>query len=411
MYTSTFDQKSLSEQIYKADFKKSPNLQSDQYRTQILSMAENIAKAGIPEKPLLQLNRAGRVVYQINDLPTNLVLRKAARNIRVLLKIKQGNRHEIIRRIKLLCAEEHPYKLARLDVRRFYESIDQKGLLELVKRRLKTTPSTCFVVKSLLKECNDQGITGVPAGVAVSAQLAELYLSDFDRNVISELSPYYYARYVDDIVMILPDKTNMVAIKEVAEELLPLNLKFGDQKCKVIDIPWLKHASNTIDKKFNYLGFEFTIKKIAIANNNKTMKREVQLDIAATKIRKRKTRLVKSILQFGHDGNFVDLRDRIRIITCNYKFFDRRDGMIRSAGLRHSYGLIDLPAMSIEDLDEFRLKLICSKTFMKGRNNQLSLRQKRELVKLSFRDGFQKDIRYNFAPDRLTELMECWKYA
>src|SRR5690606_21804347 len=45
----------------------------------------------------------------------------------------------------------------------------------------------------------------LPIGLLSSGVLANYYLTDFDKNIKKSLSPAYYGRYVDDIMMVLTD--------------------------------------------------------------------------------------------------------------------------------------------------------------------------------------------------------------
>jgi hypothetical protein len=53
--------------------------------------------------------------------------------------------------------------------------------------------------------------TGIPIGLCTSPLIANWYLRNFDKAVITRVRPAYYGRYVDDILMVLPapkDLTN-----------------------------------------------------------------------------------------------------------------------------------------------------------------------------------------------------------
>ena len=279
MYSCAFDQMSLSKLVCEADFQEYPNLKLARNRNRILKTAENIAKNGIPKEPLAVSLQAGEKIYNINDPSTSLVLRKAAENINNVLKVKRNERNEIIRRLELLCAEYHEYSLARLCIKNIYEHIDQQALIKCVRARLMTTPSTCFVVESFLQKCLDQKIIGIPNGIVISELLVELFLSDFDRNLVTKLSPYYVARYSEDIVMVLPFEADGSAIIHMVQKLLPPDLKLDNQKCQAIKVPRLKDRGNQTHK-FTFLEHEITIGRQAGERNQKKSRREVQINVA-----------------------------------------------------------------------------------------------------------------------------------
>ena len=49
--------------------------------------------------------------------------------------------------------------------------------------------------------------SGVPRGFGVSAYLSELYMREIDNEIKALPDVIYYARYVDDIVIIFSPKT------------------------------------------------------------------------------------------------------------------------------------------------------------------------------------------------------------
>jgi len=122
---------------------------------------------------------------------------------------------------------------------------------------------------------------------------------------------------------------------------------------------------------------------------------------------------VKSLLQYLADGKFEDLRDRVRILTCGYQFFDERQQKKRSAGLQHTYNLIENDAPALAELDRFFSGMVLCRSGSVGGRLDLTLanRQRKELLKYSFVSGFKNRIHFRFSADRLAYLMECWKYA
>ena len=119
------------------------------------------------------------------------------------------------------------YQFLKTDIKGFYENIDHKILLEILKTKItdkrvisliekaiKTpTFSSSFPKKERENTINHKGI---PQGLAISNILAELYLSDMDEYM-NKVVPFY-SRYVDDIMIILPRKAN--EMKAVLRKIL-----------------------------------------------------------------------------------------------------------------------------------------------------------------------------------------------
>lgn len=192
MYDPTFGSAALARHLSKSDFKKRPALQNESHKKAVIDQAVATARNGFASLPLTPNDLAGRTVYQVDDLASDLVLRKAAQNIRMITGTKQSNRMEIARRLKLFCEEGMPFTIVKMDIKSFYPSIDQDALYCQIKRRLLTAPSTRSVLGSLIDQCKANSVPGLPPGLAISAELSEFYMQDFDRNVREALEAFQH---------------------------------------------------------------------------------------------------------------------------------------------------------------------------------------------------------------------------
>lgn len=121
---------------------------------------------------------------------------------------------------------------------------------------------------------------GIPQGLPISALLANLYLLDFDRNIVNELVDQkgcYYSRYSDDIVIlchkeIMYDvecfvyeemKKCLVSISEEKTEKFVFKLEGGTIKSFK-----LVNGEEKENLPFIYLGFEFYGNKTLIKSTN-----------------------------------------------------------------------------------------------------------------------------------------------
>lgn len=410
MYDPTFGSASLARQLNKNDFLKQPALKSDAHKQSVIAQAVSTARNGFASLPLTPNNLAGRTIFQVNDLASDLVLRKAAQNIRRITASKQASRIEIIRRLKLFCEEGMPFAVAKMDIKSFYPSVDQDALLRQLNARLVTAPSTRSVISSLVDQCKSSSVDGLPPGLAISAELSEFYMQDFDRRMRGSLGAHYFARYVDDIIIVLPELDSPKNLKDRIETALPKGLKLNFSKSKIFVFGNAKVNSPAIEHSFDYLGFKFSVFQ---TNKKRPYFRRVDLDIAKSKVNKNKTRIVKSLLQYLSDGNFQDLRDRVRILTCGYQFFDERSEKKRSAGLQHTYSLVDSEAPALIELDRFFAGIVLCRSGAIGGRLALTLTncERKELLRYSFVRGMANRIHFRFNADRLAHLMECWKYA
>lgn len=336
MYNPTFGPKSLDRQILKSDFKanKSLNLDDPKAREVLVQEAVKLAKAGFTSFNLNSSDIAGRKVYTLTHFPTQLVLRKATENLSKISRAKQANRLDIIQRLALFCREGLPFCVAKFDIEQFYQSIDHSELRAMLQRRLSTAPSTKVVLDAFIDSCSRLGIEGLPAGLSISATLAEMYMQDFDNSMKLESETSYYARYVDDIIIIRPPLENEKFFESRVVDRLPIGLHLNQEKTKFYKFSESLEKEPKTEHKFSYLGFSFEVSEIG--KKIKPHQRSVLIDISPSKVNKLKTRLIKSVLQFKVDHNYDDLRDRLRLICGNYKFYDYRKSRTRFAGISHT---------------------------------------------------------------------------
>ncbi len=111
----------------------------------------------------------------------------------------------------------------KLDVKKFYPSVDHQILKQLLRRKFKDTD-----LLWLLDEIIDSA-HGIPIGNYLSQYFANFYLSFFDHWIKEELKVKYYFRYADDIVILHADKSELhrilAEIKIHFSEKLNLKLK------------------------------------------------------------------------------------------------------------------------------------------------------------------------------------------
>lgn len=119
---------------------------------------------------------------------------------------------------------EHTKYCLKLDIRKFYPSINHDILKQIIRKKIK-----CKNTLSLLDEIIDSCPIGVPIGNYLSQYFANLYLSDFDKWCLKYVK--YYYRYADDIVILHHDKQFLhnlfIAIKFYIHLNLDLEIK-GD---------------------------------------------------------------------------------------------------------------------------------------------------------------------------------------
>lgn len=88
----------------------------------------------------------------------------------------------------------------KMDINKFYPSVDNEVLKSLLRKKVKDTK-----VLSLLDRIIDKE-KGLPIGNLLSQVFGNLYLSYFDHFCKEELGAKYYFRYCDDVVVLSDSK-------------------------------------------------------------------------------------------------------------------------------------------------------------------------------------------------------------
>lgn len=229
-------------------------------RTEI-TVAYNLVVHGKYHVMLREVEAKGKEAYAVGDMPSMLISKFIALEIRNQYQLRPANRDEVVEELRVLLDNPMPKILIRSDIHHFYECIDQQRLLERIEEDDYLTVTSVRYLRKFFYEynqlTNNQEHKGIPRGLSFSPALAEIYLREFDRKVKSINGLYFYKRYVDDIVLLVNPKKISIddcwdAIQEVAESL-SLTLHEDDEKIVKIHLP----TNDGEPFSFNYLGYQF----------------------------------------------------------------------------------------------------------------------------------------------------------
>jgi len=140
----------------------------------------------------------------------------------------------------------------KCDVKKFFASINQQILLEILKRKIKDDDYIGLLRKIIDSFHSDRTTDisnkkGIPIGNLTSQYFANVYLNDLDQFVKQKLKVKYYVRYADDFVILSCDKLYL-------ENLLPSIQLFLKEKLDLIVHPdkiFFKKFSSGVD----FLGY------------------------------------------------------------------------------------------------------------------------------------------------------------
>lgn len=254
----------------------------------------------------LEVIDAGRIntrkIFRIRESFESFVITKQVEAVLRDLHSTQGmSRHDIAKCIKVALNQPYDVKLLKIDIEKYFDNIDPQICINKLKEnsenRRPIDPITLQLIENILKQyqllCPDSN-TGIPQGIGISNQLAQIYLSEFDESWRRDTDVAFYARYVDDIIIIFNSKHVELGNKiETAKELLKgINLTINEEKTqqKKIVSCIRKNNQELSEEWFNYLGYRFGYE----CYNNAKGKQKIVIGLPRKRIEKIKRKIDKS---------------------------------------------------------------------------------------------------------------------
>lgn len=416
-YDLTVHSKSIKRNALKQlDFATYPNLKKPEILDRLINKCEAITFDGFKNMKLSQTVLFGKNVYKIKSFEHELALRLIAKNLRKLTGIRQTNRNSIILSLKTLFQDGGDYKVFKFDIKSFYENVDIDSVLTKLENDRGFSRSHLVLLKDFFKVLSKQSINGLPRGLAISATLAEYILRDFDTAITQKNTVFFNQRFVDDIIIVAHPDEELKGLIKFLRKNLPHGLELNAKKTRALEFvePVLKKAETcTIHGNVDFLGYTFKVHQRQKNRANNAV-RLVQVDISKSKTNKIKTKIIRSCMSFCKTGNYLQLENRIKLLSGNYTIYDHGRRVRRKAGIYFNYCVVDSDASnSLVELDDFLKKLLLSTNgkLCAKLSVSLSSNQRRKLLKFSFSNGFKKRVFYNFSGKQIVELMECWSYV
>ena len=326
--------------------------------------------------------------------------KQAAAAIKSAASIDAPNRNSIVRALKEALNKGYGHALYKMDVQNFFESIPHSTLIDRLARPSTIDGVSAQLARQLLSEYEaiTGNETGLPRGVGLSSQLAELYMSDFDLKVKMHLGVLFYARYVDDVVVVVENDQVLVAVQHViAGELQKMGLKTKNEKTRVIKTDERGNYKNS--DELEYLGYRFLRsqdKLVTGLTKNRKGRRMKRLDLALE--RWVSTDPSETNPNHGHDGVLVD---RVRYLAGNTKLLNSKSNV--AIGLFHSNSALDEGASELEELDAVL------ESFLEAYDSKMTDGVRKRLENISFVKMFASKPFLRLRQKRIEQIVRIWK--
>jgi len=295
----------------------------------------------------------GKEVFTLahSDMTHFFASKQLQYNIRKTYKVKQANRHFILSNIKIFLNSSIPVYIIRTDISSFYESIPQEKLFELLMGNTLLSNKSKAFIKGIFAEyerIKDISLVpaglGVPRGVGISSYLSELYMRDIDEQIAGRREVLLYARYVDDVFIILTtlngktmDEYYSDLVDKFAQKGLCLKPKTDSSgKCQLLD--FYTKDEFVPRMPLNYIGYDLKMSRHA-----KIL--YVQFALSDSKKQRIRERIDHAISHFETYSKcnikqaYRDLFDSLNVITGNYKLFKTKSNV--KVGLYYNNDLLD----------------------------------------------------------------------
>ncbi|MAY33591.1 MAG: reverse transcriptase [Rhodovulum sp.] len=339
----------------------------------------------------VDIGKPKKVFVAERSAETHFALKQVQHNIRRLYKVKQSNRHEIICQLRELLADAMPKYIVRTDISSFYESIPRNILLGKLRNDPLLTLQSKKIIRRILYEYGQiTGLdAGLPRGIGISAYLAELYMRDIDSSIRNHPGVLYYARYVDDIVIIFcpPPNVGTRRFRQlVVRSLRRLGLSRNRTKTQILQVDSKKPY------KLTYLGYKFDVSPKA-----------VHLKMSPEKLSRYKKRLDLTFDAYSKNSKKSELtarrllERRLRFLTGNTRLVNNKKNVV--SGIFFSNPLLSAK-QDLDALDAYLQVKIAP--FPAGR-------LKNRLENVSFKSGFETKRYHKFSAQNLFEIVEVWK--
>lgn len=137
--------------------------------------------------------------------------------------------------------------ILKCDIEKYFDSIDHDILKEKIRKLIKDD-DILWLTDMILDSTSSPGL---PIGNQTSQLFSLLYLSDLDHFIKEELRVKHYIRYMDDFILIDPDKEYLQYCKKQIEYFL------SDHKLELNKKSHIFPLKNGVD----FLGFHFYLTK------------------------------------------------------------------------------------------------------------------------------------------------------
>lgn len=343
----------------------------------------------------------GKPTYQIgSSLQVRYPAKQAAASVQTAVAVEAPSRNSVIRALRSAIDKPYHHAILKLDIERFFESIDHFELRKRVSRYPGLDRISISLTERLLWEYGaiTRSQLGLPRGVGLSSHLAELYMSEFDSKVKSHPGVLFYARYVDDVVIVSENAGALASVRAAALAALD-ELKLSPNLTKTYERVADGNGEYPAGESLEYLGYRFTRigRRLTVGLTDKRKTRRVaRLELAIQHWLS--TLPNASWPNHGHNGILLD---RIRYLAGNTKLLNSKSNV--AIGLYFSNSALDVDAEELRELDGL-LRAFCLQ-----HGSKMPDRLRSRIESISFVRMFGERVFLRFDQKRVERIVSLWE--
>jgi RNA-directed DNA polymerase len=115
--------------------------------------------------------------------------------------------------------------ILKCDIRKFFASVDQKILLDIVGRYIPEERTNTLMTEIVGSFDSTELGKGLPLGNLTSQLLVNIYMNEFDQFVKHQLKAKYYIRYADDFVILSSSRSDLEEMLRYIRQYLADSLR------------------------------------------------------------------------------------------------------------------------------------------------------------------------------------------
>ena len=370
-----------------------------EYLEKLELAAKKIVDEGCEFSDISFYVKKGNKIFKPTSMESVYSLRRVNKILSRIYKVKQADRDTITKQISSLVSDTSHYTILKGDIKGFYESIPKESVTARIESNRILSYQNRKIIRQVFSCSAISAAPGLPRGISISSSLSELYIREFDRYVRSLDGVYYYARYVDDFIIFCHMKSEEI-FEDIERKLKQLELSLNHKKIKKI------RSEKIFDRteQLSFLGYEHFLD----CNSS------IKIRISRNRIRKIKTRIVLSFLDYAKNNDIPLLCLRLKFISGNYLIREpsQNDGSSQGlmAGFYYNNKTLSDPNQ-IKELDGFLMKLCRSKRGSIFRAiGAIKMRAACIATQgISFDKGFNQRKVYEIAKTEFSLIKDCWK--